>query len=396
LGLPAATLWSLVERPDDRIVRQTMVKPACGRDNQSMDLVRAARPAAYNIRLTRHPTDTTSDSQKYPIKRTMRKQLAMPLLVVGCLMGLGLWGWGADGDRPSKPRAKPKKFDQATTSRVFFDNVFAEVVGTRPNLSSPDRNNGVAANPQAAPTTNGNGPTNAAGGGNGTWSQLISAATIEDEIKSLKMALDQDVTTPGDFKGRGYKLCRTHFSVAAMLFAVIGEYDADIRWKSDAVTARDLFARTAANAKVGTDQVFNEARQRKADLSDLLNGNSLAARPAETDHAWSALVDRSPLMPRLQVAFNGQVRQLTSNEAEFKANRDGLRHEAEMIALISDVLCKEGMVDADDDTYTEYAHTMREAARDLVQAAKDVDYAKAREAVGRLDQACATCHESYR
>ena len=67
-----------------------------------------------------------------------------------------------------------------------------------------------------------------AGGG---WSAPISAATIEDAIKSLKQQVDTEVTSLTDFKGKGHKLARRDYSVLAMLFAIAGEYDGEVRWK---------------------------------------------------------------------------------------------------------------------------------------------------------------------
>src|SRR5262249_46646232 len=92
------------------------------------------------------------------------------------------------------------------------------------------------------------GTTEDAGAGSG-WAAVISGTALEDEVKAQKLMADANVTTPSDFAGNGYKNARRDFMVAAMVFGIIAEYDGDVRWKKEAPTERDLFARTAANAK---------------------------------------------------------------------------------------------------------------------------------------------------
>ena len=124
----------------------------------------------------------------------------------------------------------------------------------------------AAASPTASPTEAGNPPPAASADG---WSKLIDAETIETEIKRLSQELAKTVTAPAQFKGGGYKDCRRQFSVLAALFAVAAEYDGEVRWKDAAPRLRDVFAKAGHNCKVGTDQTFQEAVQRKQDLADL-------------------------------------------------------------------------------------------------------------------------------
>ncbi len=301
-----------------------------------------------------------------------------------------VWCLAQTSGKPSKPRVKPPKFEEAQVESVFFSDVFSVVVGSRPDLQ------GTAPSSVAGSSTPGGSaaasPTATVAG----WGKTISGTTVENEIKALKLLLDQDVTTPADFKGRGYKACRTHFSVAAMLFAIVNEYDGDIRWKADAAGARDTFARTAANAKVGTTQVFNEARQRKTELEDLIRGNAFPVKAQSPENDWPAICDRSPLMLRLDVAFHGEIKPATANAGEFKAKAEKLKHEAELLGAIAEVLCKSGMEDGDDDTYAGYAKEMLQGSHDILDALKTDDYDKARQAAGNIDKACNTCHEGYR
>ncbi len=69
---------------------------------------------------------------------------------------------------------------------------------------------------------------------------------------------------------------------------------------------------------------------------------------------------------------------------------------AELLAVFGQVIQQPGMTDADDKQYAEYAITMTKAAQEVSKAVRSKDAELARMAVGRVDQACSKCHETYR
>jgi hypothetical protein len=226
---------------------------------------------------------------------------------------------------------------------------------------------------------------------------MISASTIEDEIKAIKMSVDKSVTTPSEFAGRGHKQVRRDFSILAAMFGIIGEYDGDVRWQKMGPAARDLFARTARNTKAGGNtNTYNESKQRKADLQDLLGGASLQAEAKEVDADWATVCDRGPLMQRLDIGFEEKMGSWLSNDSEFKSNADNVLHEAEVLAALSEVLIKEGMDEWDDEEYAGFANRMKQAAIEIVAAVKLGSYDQARKASGDVKKACTECHEFYR
>jgi cytochrome c556 len=322
-----------------------------------------------------------------------------PILILVAL----LLGGSAVFAQSRAKRAKLPEFTPAATQGVFFENVFEQgLQGPRPaNLGQYPA---VASNPGVPAKTPlpANGPGNAGSdGSSGTaglysWTKIISSTTIEDEIKALKSATDQTVTTPTKFAGGDYRAVRRDFSVLAMLFAIIAEYDGDVRWKDSAPAARDLFARTAANAKVGTSQVYNEAKQRRDQLGDLLNGSKIEGPGSEPKAAWGAVADRAPLMQKLELAFQGKVLPGTSNPAAFKENKSELKQHAEIIAAVAEVLKQEGMEDAGDSDYEGHSEKMKAAALEIVEAVANDNQEAAGKAAGQIGQACSQCHESYR
>ena len=293
---------------------------------------------------------------------------------------------------PTSKRVAPPKWDK-TASSVFFDDAFREALnGKRPQRGADGAKRGSESNSGETNGSNRNDPK--PNQPTGEWSQLISATTIEDEIKKIKNRTDKFVTTPNRFKGSGYREARQAFSSAATLFGIIAEYDGQVRWKKQAVVARDVFARSAANAKVGTDSTYRESKLRKGDLQTITSGARLNVKPVPTD-GWDAVVDRSPLMQRMQEAHTNQIKVLTSNSDTFQKNKEKITHEAEMLAAFAKVLTKEGMEGYDDEEYVAFCQQLINGAQSISAAVKKDDFELTRKANGMIVKACDQCHEIY-
>ena len=318
----------------------------------------------------------------------MRRQIFITNVVAWCLVAFVAVAPSQQKSKPAR-RAKLPTFEGTLTTQFFFDNVFTKLVGKRP------------ANPSAVvattPAPSGRTPSPNAGGTSYSWAKLISSGTIEDEVKAIKLSVDKGVTTPSDFAGRGYKIARREFSLLAMLFGIIHDYDDDVRWKSDSAVARDRFARSASNAKAGgNSNVYKEAQMRQEDLGRLLRGSGLEGQAERPENVWSELADRALLMQRLEIGFNGRLSGWTSGQNEFSRNREEVLHEAEIIAAISEVLSREGMEDGDDEDYVVFVKRMQAAAADVAEAVRLDSPNQARQAAGEINKACSECHELYR
>ena len=287
-----------------------------------------------------------------------------------------------------KPRRARLPDWKTFPSDIFFKDAFREaLVGPRPTLlGARAADSPVAEKKEIRPADN-----------TFRWSAVVTAETLEDEVKVRQIALETLVTTPAKFSSGGYLKVRRDFSALAMLFAVIAEYDLRIRWKDDAPAARDLFARAAAHAKTGSSQAYNEAKLRKLDLQDMVRGGKLnSTQPAERAAGWDRVGDRGPLMERLAQCQDERLAVWTARKAEFSDRLDDIRHEAELAKLIAAVLTREGMEDADDDEYVTYSRQLGGAAQAVLEAVEREDNAAARKAVSQIGVSCDRCHEVYR
>jgi hypothetical protein len=319
-------------------------------------------------------------------------QKALVVGLIGLLAVSG--GLSAARDGRSSPqairRAKPPAaaWDR-NTATTFHDDAFAELEGERPNFTA-------AAQRQAVPGSVQADVASASTVGGLKWSALVSEETLTDEIKDMKGVLVGTVASQSDFKGGGYDKAREAFGAVALAFGVIAAYDQEIRWKKDAETARDLFARVGSNCKVGTDQSFNESKLRVADLESLLDGIAPTARAdREEDFRWSQVAGRPALMSRLESA-DATLAAASASKADFDKAVERVLRDAEIVAAIGEVIQQADYEYFDDDTYRGYASTMRDAALRLRDAAQKKDYETARAALGVLKKSCDSCHGDYR
>jgi cytochrome c556 len=316
---------------------------------------------------------------------------ALCLLVVIIVEGM-LFAAPRNKEKPE--RARPPKWSQDDLD-TFFEDARKTLVGRRPDYSmaSGQRQLAVTSPPatdSASPFTTHTAP------GQLRWSTLISPETIEDEIKRIGRALREHVKTPSAFKGGGYRDCRQHFSMLAALFAVAAEHDADVRWNENAASLRDRFARAGFNCKAGSDATFNEARQRVEDLDELIRGGRIGDASADRAAVWPEVADRPPLMARMETAFEEQLDPLLADGGAFRKNADEIRHHAELVALLAELVPQEGYEYADDEDFVEHAQAVRDAAKSITEAVESRSYQPARAAAGRISKACSECHEGYK
>ncbi len=286
-------------------------------------------------------------------------------------------------------RVEAPKFTSGQFGSIFFADAASMLKGERPSAQAPVRlatANAVAA-PAAAASTTAVDPL--------AWHNLISAASLEDLVKGSKLRLDETITTPAAFAGGGAVIARKEFSLLALLFAIIENNPGEVRWKSSATVARELMVRVAANSKIGTQQVYAEARKRLADLGDLTNGAQLSGE-ANSEIAWSQLIDRVPLMQLLEWAQQEHIAPYTSNPAEFEKNKEALTRYAELVSILGKATLIEEMPDAADGDYQALAGEMIAQAQQVVLAVKTGNAELARQASGKIGQSCTKCHDSFR
>jgi hypothetical protein len=307
------------------------------------------------------------------------------IVVAAALCGRGI----AAEQAPPVKRAKPPVWSQDVLDEFFVD-ARKQLVGERP----AKRSEAMATNP---PSGQGSGVANdAETGGAAPWSQVISGDALAAEVKRIAATLREPLANPAKFKSGGYKDCRSAFNELAVLFAVIAEYDGDVRWKDDAPALRDGLARAARNCKTGTDQTFAEGAELRTQLDDLIRGERLGGKPAPAPERWNELADRPLLMVRMESALQEGISPALSNARDFSRKAVDVQQEAEVLAMLAAIIDREEFEYWDDENFRQHSGALRAASRELTRAAADANYDAARAAAGRAEQACSACHEGYR
>jgi hypothetical protein len=288
---------------------------------------------------------------------------------------------------PPIRRARPPRFSKAIND-AFFPDAFQALVGPRPE--STDR-----AALATAPAARQPEPPSSIRG-TPTWSKLVSAEVVEDEIKSQQRKLSASVENATAFKAGGYRDARASLTLLATLFAIDAQFDDKMRWQDVAAAMRDATARAGLNCKVGTDASYREARRVADDVESLIRGGSAAAVEANAEIGWEKVADRALLMKRLEDAQQHGLAPWTASAGEFSRHADKLAHEAQLVAALAEVIQGRGYELADDETYREYARSMQAQALAVREAVEQKNHAAARQAAGEVSKACAACHEGYR
>jgi hypothetical protein len=317
----------------------------------------------------------------------MRAALIVGASLLGFLLGLP----SAFAQRKPE-RVEAPKFTSGQLNSIFFSDAAGQLKGQRPTSQvapKPVVNSASAlANSSRASTGN------AADSDPNAWHNLISPTALEDLIKGSKLRLDKTITTPAAFAGGGFAVARKEFSMQALLFAIIETYPGEVRWKSSAPVARELLSRVAANTKVGSVQVHDEAKKRLLDLGDLTNGSQLSGK-ASSEVNWSTLIDHAPAMQLLEWAQKENIAPDVASPEMFAKNKDALQHYAELVAVLGRVLTVEEMPYAEEKEYVSLARAMIEQAQQVRLAAKTDNADLARQAAAKLGQCCNNCHSSY-
>jgi hypothetical protein len=288
-------------------------------------------------------------------------------------------------ERLTAKEARPPKWSRDVLD-TFFEDARERLEGARPDYSNAEDNH---------PATKKVTPTD--GQVAFKWSKLIGTETLESEVKRLSATASSKITTASAFKGGGYKDVRRDLSELAVVFAVIAQYDGEPRWKDAAPGLRDTFSHAAASSKVGSDASFREAVACREVLADLVRGGRPTVTRADAAVAdWSHVAARQPLMQRINIAHEERLTKWLADPGTFQRNQSDIAHEAQIVAMLADIIHRAAFEFSDDDTYVGYAEDLERAASEASNAAAVGKFEQAREAIGRATNACVNCHDGYR
>lgn len=323
-------------------------------------------------------------------KQSLAIRIAWGLSLVLFLAGGVGVAWSQEGVHDKrKPvlRARRPKFERSDWDGIFFQNLFLEALkGERPTQLAPvDDPLRVAETPGESGNDVGE-----------QWSQLIDATSLEDEVKRLTIDLGNQVLNKRAYQSARLD-ARRNLIMLSMLFAVISEYEQDIRWKEEAVGLQNASATAAIQARKDDDTSFNSTQRFHQELSDIVRGGRRPSEAeAEIPEDWAQIVDRTTLMWRLDQSVQDRIKAPLASKESFERATDDVLREAALVAVIGRVLIENEMLDAEDEDYVDYGKQMIAAGLEMRFAVLETNYDSAIQALSSINQSCMDCHADWR
>jgi hypothetical protein len=286
---------------------------------------------------------------------------------------------------PAVPRRAKRPGFPTSTVETFFSDAREKLHGERPGPRDRAAEKPPLGNAPPLATT-----------ASESWSKLISAETLEDEIKARVPKLTAAVENTTRFKSGEYQVARRELGILAALLGIVAEFDGRCRWKDEAAALRNQLGRASSNCKVASDAAFTEARTRAEELQLLVRGGSLPKSQQTGAVDWPQTANRALLMQRLEEAQQQMISPSIGSEKSFRDASESLIHEAEIIAALGEIITRTGYEFADDESYLEYARAMQDHAAALRAATLEGAYERARDSALQTGQSCTSCHEGYR
>lgn len=275
----------------------------------------------------------------------------------------------------------------------------ATVIAANTNTTgTPD---GVATTNAAEPPMSEDSPATAetlegaTGEGDDTWTSLISLVALEEEVKSIRNFMNENVKSVGTFNSSMLMIPPKAAALGA-LAGVAMEYPEAVSWKDDAKYIRNLAK------KMNSDTLQRGAKDQKRimglfeNIEDTLNRSKPAGleEPPESD-SFAEVSEMRLLMMRMGDAEK-KMKTEAGTEGAMGAKKDMVAHEASMLAVMAKIVALPGYGYEDDAKFTDYAKTVIQAAQDARSAAQAGDFATYESALTKISTTCSNCHSDYK
>ena len=259
---------------------------------------------------------------------------------------------------------------------------------------NPEMNEGA---PPNVPDGGGNpsGESLATPPGADSWASLISMATIDEEVKSIRNFLTENVQSVGTFNSSMLMIPPKAAALGA-LSEIVKEHPETVSWKEDAKYIRDL------SKKINSAPLQRGAKDQKRvqelfeAISDTLNRSRPAGleEPPETD-SFAEVAEMRLLMMRMEDAEK-KLKTEAGTESAMGSKKDLILHEASMMAVMAKIVSMPGYGYGDDAKFTGYASDVVNASQAIKAAAEANDFAAYETALTKIATTCSNCHSDYK
>ena len=228
-----------------------------------------------------------------------------------------------------------------------------------------------------------------------SWGTLITIATIDEEVKSIRNFLNENVHSVGTFNSSMLMIPPKAAALGAVA-GIVMEHPESVPWKDDAKYVRDLAKKmnSAALQRGAKDQ------KRIEELYDAVDATLSRSKPAgleeppESD-SFAEVAEMRLLMMRMEEAEK-RLKTEAGTESAMGEKKAMVAHEASMMAVMAKIVAMPGYGYGDDAKFTGYAKEVLKASQDIKTAAESGDFAGYEAALTRVSTTCSNCHSDFK
>jgi hypothetical protein len=272
--------------------------------------------------------------------------------------------------------AKPPVFSD-DVKNIFFDDARTALSGDPPSASNdePDKPVIIAASPEEV------------------WAKLIDADTLMSAIRGVNNDVGRKSRNVAAFKAGVHLDCRREMTLLGALFGVVKTYPGDIRWKDSAPQLEQLCLQAAQGCLQGTDESHAALVEALTQVFDVFRGQSMSDSEVPEEQLTTEF---APLMQSMEEITEKAIPAFVGKQIDFRKRSQSAARDAQVLAVLSQVIRSEAYGFADDETYQAHADNLRDAAQRLQKAALANEFQESVDAAAAINQACAKCHADYR
>ncbi len=284
-------------------------------------------------------------------------------------------------------------FDQpytvASNTTPLGGTAATAVVSNAPTVESPGAT--ATETPTSKPGTD--PPATAAAGD--SWGDLISPQVLDDEVKSIRNFLNENLQSVGVFNSSMLMIPPKAATLGA-LAGVAAEHPGAITWKEDATYIRNLAK------KMNSDTLRSGPKDQKRLLelyeaaSDTLNRSRPAGvEPLPEGEGFAEVSEMRLLMLRMSESEK-RMKTEAGTDTAMNTRKDMVSHEAAIMATLAKIVTLPGYGYEDDPAFKAYANEVIKSALAVKGAAESNDFATYELALSKISTTCSSCHSEFK
>lgn len=226
------------------------------------------------------------------------------------------------------------------------------------------------------------------------WSTIISAETLQAEVKTIRNFLNQKLQTPGQYNSSMFEL-PAQTAALATLAGIASTHSGEIAWKERAPFIRTIAATMHAE-KLQTGPRFQRPLLEKFEQIDEMLSGSLPGgldKPAD-EFEFSELADMPFVMKRMEIAFN-TMKTEAGSEDSFEKNGEMIQHESAILGAMMKAVLTEGYGYADDEDFRGFAKPIQDSAKKMGEAVTAGSFETYDAGLSAITKSCTQCHNVY-